>query len=198
MYRDNLNILDININIAPEKINLDITDIKYQLNLDDTYVDDITFGDLTLTREMRWDLGTRLIDVLNQQLDERYETDSHTLIEVEIILDEFVDNGRNRALREVQTYAEELLKQEMEKGAKEFLLGSLRLIHDAEDDEVEESLINYFHKKEDGSYTLELNLFFRTDLNCLLAKYSSESVTENICYHIGEATITFKYDFNKS
>lgn len=197
MYRDTLNILSIDINTVPDKINLDITDIKYQLNLDDTYVDDITFGDLTLTREMRWDLETRLLDVLNGQLDERYETDSHALFEIEMILDEFVDNGRNRALREVQTYAEELLKQEMEKGAKEFLLGSLRLIDDIDDDELEESLINYFHKQKDGSYKLELNLFFRTDLNCLLAKYSSERVTEDICYHIGEAVIMFEYDFNE-
>lgn len=197
MYRDTLNILSIDINTIPEKINLDITNIKYQLNLDDTYVDDITFGDLTLTREMKWDLGTRLIDVLNGQLDERYNMDFNNLFEVESILDDFRDNRQNRALREVRAYAEELLKQEMEKGAKEFLLGSLRLIHDSDDDELEESLIDYFHKQKDGSYKLELNLFFRTDLNYLLAKYSSEPITEDICYHIGEASITFNYNFNQ-
>lgn len=198
MYRDTLNILNIDITTIPEKINLDITDIKYQLNLDDTYVDDITFGDLTLTREMRWDLETRLLDVLNGQLDERYEEDSHALIEVEIILDEFLENGRNRSLREVQAYAENLLKQEMEKSAKEFLLGSLRLIDDIDDDDyLEKCLYNCYHKQEDGSYKLELNLFFRTDLNCLRAEYSSEPITEDICCHIGEATITFEYDFNQ-
>lgn len=194
MYRDKLNILSIDVNTAPEKINLNIADIKYHMNLDDTYVDSITFDNLTITREMQWNLEYKLIDVLNEQLDERYDNDFPALLEVEIILDDFRDNGRNRALREVQAYAEELLEQEMKKGAKEFLLGTLRLIHD----DGLKILTDYFQKRKDGSYTLKVNLFFRKNLNYLLAQYSGYPVIEDICYHIGEATITFEYDFNES
>lgn len=193
MYRDTLNILNIDINTAPEKINLDIADIKYHMNLDDTYVDSITFDDLTFTREMKSYLEGKLLDALNEQLDERYDNDFPALLEVEIILDGFRDNRQNRALREIQAYAEELLEQEMKKGAKEFLLGTLRLIHD----DGLKILTDYFQERKDGSYTLKVNLFFRKNLNYLLAQYSGYPVIEDICYHIGEAVITFDYDFDE-
>lgn len=191
---ENLDILNIDVNTAYGKSNLDITDIRYDLNFDNTHVDMITFNDLTLTKEMEKILEGKLIDALNQHLDEQDDTDFDNLFEVENSLDNFLDDRHNLTLYDLKEHAEELLEQEIkEEEAKEFLIDVLESINDGK-----ERLSDHFRERKKGGYILELSMFFRTDTRHVIAEFDSCSLARGTYYPIGEAVIEFDYELNKS
>lgn len=193
MNMENLDILNIDVNTVYGKSNLDITDMQYDLDFDNQYVDMITFNDLTLTKEMEKQLEQELIDVLNQHLDEQNDIDFDNLFEVESALDDFLDDRRNIALYDIKEHAEELLEQEIKEEAKEFLIGVLESIKGGE-----ERLSDHFRERKDGGYILEVSVFFRTDTRHVIAEFDSCSLARGTYYPIGEAVIEFDYELNKS
>lgn len=186
MNVENLNILNIDVNTTYGKSNLNITDMQYDLDFDNRYVDMITFNDLTLTKEMEKTLEKKLIDVLNRHLDEQDDIDFDNLFEVESALDDFLDNRRNLALYDIKENAEELLENEIKEKAKEFLIGVLESI-----DDDEERLSDHFRERKDGGYILEVSMFFRTDTRHVIAEFDSCSLARGAYYPIGEAVIEF-------
>lgn len=199
----NLKVLNIDVNTAYGKSNLDITDMRYDLRnelweFDNTQVDiitfevdSITFGDLTLTKEMEKDLEKELMDVLNKELHEKFQLEFDDYLEAESILDDFLDDRHNIALYDIKEHAEELLENEIKEEAKDFLIGVLETIDDGE-----ESLIDYFHERKDGGYYLELSMFFRTDTRHVIAEFDSCSLARGTYSPIVEAIIEFDYELN--
>lgn len=183
---ENLDILNIDVDTAYGKKNLDITDMRYDLNFDNTQVDMITFNNLTLTKEMEKQIEQKLIDVLNQHLDEQDDIDFDNLFEVESALDDFLDDRHNTTLYDIKKHAEELLEQEIKEETKEFLIGVLESINDGE-----ERLSDHFRERKDGGYILEASIFFRTDTRHVIAEFDSCSLARNTYYPIGEAVIEF-------
>lgn len=190
---ENLKVLNVDVNTTYGKVDLDLSDVIFELDLSNTYVERVgfNFNNLTITENMAPQLERKLVDLLNEYLDTNYDINFDDRYEIEGELYDFLWNRRNVDVYEIEELAEKLLEDEIKNEAEEFLVGVLETIDDGED------LSDHFHERKKGGYYggyyLELSMYFRKDTRHIIAEFDSCSLQRGTYYHIGEAIIDFDY-----
>lgn len=187
---ENLKVLNVDVNTTYGKVDLDLSDVIFELDLSNTYVERVgfNFNNLTITENMAPQLERKLVDLLNEYLDTNYDINFDDRYEIEGELYDFLWNRRNFAVYELEDLAKELLENEIKEEAKEFLVGILETIDDGEED-----LADHFYERKDGGYYLELGMYFWKDTRHIVAEFDSCSLQRGTHYNIGEAIIEFDY-----
>lgn len=138
---------------------------------------------------MALELEDTLIELLNEYLEDNSDINFDDRYEVSERLYDFLDERKNVGLCDIEEFAKLLLKEEIKKEAKAFLIGLLNTMDN------NENLSDSFDQRKAGSYSLDVHMIFRPDTQQIevFTDFDDSLLSRWGWYRIADVVIQFDY-----